>query len=163
MLVPPSQFGYNGVQLGLRYDWHNKHHGVPHSSLVEVQPVGFFVKVCQDSCTRILLFEFLEGLLLLLASGKWFSLARNLPKWVSGSSKIRHESDTELNPTKPRKLRTSDGDSGWLASTTTLTFSSVGPIQCLVKGSPMKTTFVIRKVHFSAFRSNSFLEASPSP
>ena len=56
-----------------------------------------------------------------------------------------------LNPTKPKKLPTPDGDCYWEASTTALTFSLVGPIPCLVKRGPMKTTFVILKVHFSAF------------
>ena len=56
-----------------------------------------------------------------------------------------------LNPTKPEKLCTPDGDCGWEASTTALTFSLVGPIPCPVKRRPMKTTFVILKVHFAAF------------
>ena len=56
-----------------------------------------------------------------------------------------------LNPTKPKKLGTPDRDCYWEASTTALTFSLVGPIPCLVKRGPMKTTFVILKVHFSAF------------
>lgn len=56
-----------------------------------------------------------------------------------------------LNPTRPRKLRTSEGDYGLLPSIMAFTFSSIGPIPCLVKRSPIKTILVIRNVHLSAF------------
>ena len=58
----------------------------------------------------------------------------------------------ELNPTRPRKLLTSESDDGRVASFTAHTFSSLGPMPCFKRRIPMKTTLPIPKVHFSPFK-----------
>ena len=156
-----SRSGYIGVQHCLRCGWHSKRH--------DVRPFFFCISTVPSptglASAMIWVYASLSkyaktGALAICRFNFWNDFSCSPPQindspclaiFLRGSAVVENSGmNLALNPTKLKQLRTSDGDYGWEASTTALAFSLVGPIPCLVKRRPMKTTFVILKVHFSA-------------
>ena len=152
----------DGVQLGSGYDWHNTQRDILHFSPLQAQSLTELDWHQQAIPVRASLLKYATTGVLAICSftfRKEFSCS--LPHingspflviFLSGPAIVTNSGkNLALNPTRPRKLRTSEGDYGLLPSIMAFTFSSIGPIPCLVKRSPIKTILVIRNVYLSAF------------
>ena len=81
---------------------------------------------------------------------KRLTLSTNCPQWFCLAPKLGIH--LKLKPTRPRKLLASKTEEERTASFTACTFSLVGPIPCLERRIPIKTSLLIPKVNFLLFK-----------